>query len=49
MHCLEKCKMVFETIVVRVVNKYLGQFVENLDSSQLSIGLLGGMLYVALE
>jgi hypothetical protein len=33
----------FESIIVTVVNKYLGKFVENLDSSQLSIGLLGGM------
>ena len=34
--------MVFESIVVELVNKYLGDFIENLDKSQLKIGLWGG-------
>ncbi|BFZ25790.1 hypothetical protein BsWGS_28827 [Bradybaena similaris] len=34
--------MVFESIVVELVNRYLGSFVDNLDTSQLSIGLWGG-------
>lgn len=36
--------MVFEKIVVDVLNKYLGDFIENLDSKQLSIGVWGGSL-----
>ncbi|BFZ13595.1 hypothetical protein BsWGS_16634 [Bradybaena similaris] len=31
--------MVFESIVVDMMNKYLGEFVEDLDKSQLSIGI----------
>lgn len=34
--------MVFETIAVELINRYLGTFVENLDTSQLKIGLWGG-------
>ncbi|CAL1529954.1 unnamed protein product, partial [Lymnaea stagnalis] len=34
--------MVFESIVVELINRYLGAFVENLDTSQLQIGLWGG-------
>lgn len=34
--------MVFEKIVVDILNKYLGDFIENLDSKQLSIGVWGG-------
>jgi len=37
--------MVFEQIVVELVNRFLGDFVENLDKSQLSIGLWGGMSF----
>ncbi|XP_055872705.1 intermembrane lipid transfer protein VPS13C-like isoform X9 [Biomphalaria glabrata] len=36
--------MVFETILVEIINRYLGAFVENLDSSQLQIGLWGAIL-----
>lgn len=36
--------MVFERIVVDVLNRYLGDFIENLDSKQLSIGVWGGEL-----
>lgn len=34
--------MVFESIVVDLINKYLGDFVENLDKSQLKLGIWGG-------
>lgn len=34
--------MVFESLVVDLLNKYLGQYVENLDASQLKIGIWGG-------
>ena len=36
--------MVFETIVADLINRYLGDFVENLDQSQLKLGLWGGKL-----
>lgn len=36
--------MVFESIVVEILNKFLGDYVENLDSSQLKIGIWGGKL-----
>lgn len=34
--------MVFESLVVDLINKYLGDFVENLDKSQLKLGIWGG-------
>jgi hypothetical protein len=34
--------MVFEKIVVDLLNKYLGEYVENLDRSQLKLGIWGG-------
>ncbi|XP_062588327.1 intermembrane lipid transfer protein VPS13A-like [Saccostrea cucullata] len=34
--------MVFESLVADLINKYLGDFVENLDRSQLKIGIWGG-------
>lgn len=34
--------MVFENIVAEVLNRVLGDYVENLDSRQLSIGIWGG-------
>lgn len=34
--------MVFESIVVDVLNRILGDYVENLDSKQLQIGIWGG-------
>lgn len=34
--------MVFESIVVDILNKFLGNYVENLDKSQLKIGIWGG-------
>lgn len=35
-------KMVFESLVVELLNKYLGAFIENLDASQLSLGVWSG-------
>ena len=35
--------MVFESLVTDLLNKYLGQYVENLDPSQLKIGIWGGV------
>lgn len=40
-------KMVFESLVADLINKYLGDFVENLDRSQLKIGIWGGMFSVS--
>uniref|UniRef100_A0A4W3I3M5 Vacuolar protein sorting 13 homolog A n=1 Tax=Callorhinchus milii TaxID=7868 RepID=A0A4W3I3M5_CALMI len=34
--------MVFESIVIDVLNRFLGDYVVNLDSSQLTIGIWGG-------
>jgi len=33
---------VFERLVVDLVNRFLGDYIDNLDKSQLSIGLWGG-------
>lgn len=34
--------MVLESVVSSLLNKYLGEFVQNLDTSQLKIGIWGG-------
>lgn len=34
--------MVFESIVADLLNRYLGEYVENLDKGQLKIGIWGG-------
>uniref|UniRef100_H2ZR32 Uncharacterized protein n=1 Tax=Ciona savignyi TaxID=51511 RepID=H2ZR32_CIOSA len=34
--------MVFESLVVDLLNKYLGKYIENLDASQLKLGIWGG-------
>lgn len=34
--------MVFESLIADLLNKYLGDYVENLDRSQLKIGIWGG-------
>lgn len=36
--------MVFESLIADLLNKYLGEYVENLDRSQLKIGIWGGKL-----
>jgi len=34
--------MVFESLVVDLVNRFIGDYIDNLDKSQLSLGLWGG-------
>lgn len=34
--------MVFESIVTDLMNRFLGDFIENLDHKQLNIGIWGG-------
>jgi len=34
--------MVFESLVVDLINAFLGDYIDNLDKSQLSLGLWGG-------
>jgi len=36
--------MVFESLLVEVLNKFLGPYVKNLDPSQLKVGIWGGAL-----
>ena len=36
--------MVFESVVADVLNRFLGDYVENLDGSQLKLGIWGGEL-----
>lgn len=36
--------MVFESLVTDILNRFIGEYVENLDSSQLKIGIWGGKL-----
>lgn len=38
--------MVFESLVTDLLNRFLGDFVDNLDSSQLNIGIWGGELKI---
>jgi len=40
--------MVFESIVVELVNRFLGDYIENLDKSQLSLSIWGGNVYFGL-
>jgi len=41
--------MVFESLVVDLVNRFLGDYIDNLDKSQLSLGLWGGGSGVAAD
>lgn len=36
--------MVFESLIADLLNRFLGSYVENLDRSQLKIGIWGGKL-----
>lgn len=36
--------MVFESLVADLLNRYLGEYVENLDKGQLKIGIWGGKI-----
>lgn len=38
--------MVFEGILVDVLNRILGPYVKNLDASQLKVGIWGGAHYL---
>lgn len=38
--------MVFESIVTDLMNRFLGDFIENLDKKQLNIGIWGGMYLI---
>lgn len=38
----QHAKMVFESIVTDLMNRFLGDFIENLDHKQLNIGIWGG-------
>lgn len=40
--------MVFESLVADVLNRFIGEYVENLDSSQLNIGIWGGKIWILL-
>lgn len=40
--------MVFESIVVDILNRLLGDYFENLDTSQLKLGIWGGELILNL-
>lgn len=37
--------MVFESLVADLLNRFLGDFIDNLDASQLNIGIWGGMYF----
>lgn len=39
--------MVFESIVADVLNRFVGEYVENLDKKQLKIGIWGGKQILA--
>ena len=39
-------KMVFESIVIKVLNKYIGKYLKNFDANNLSIGLWSGMIHI---
>lgn len=34
--------MVFESVLTQVLNRFLGAYVENLDTNQLRVGIWGG-------
>lgn len=38
--------MVFESVVTDLMNRFLGDFIENLDHKQLNIGIWGGKFFV---
>jgi vacuolar protein sorting-associated protein 13A/C len=37
--------MVFESLVADLLNRFLGDYVDNLDAKQLNIGIWGGELF----
>lgn len=40
--------MVFESIVTDLMNRFLGDFIENLDKKQLNIGIWGGNIEIKI-
>ena len=38
--------MVFESIVTDILNRFIGDYVENLDRKQLKIGIWGGEIII---
>jgi vacuolar protein sorting-associated protein 13A/C len=40
--------MVFESIVVDLLNRVLGDYFENLDTSQLKLGIWGGSSFMSI-
>lgn len=38
--------MVFESLVTDLLNRFLGDYVQNLDKNQLKIGIWGGKLLI---
>lgn len=42
-------RMVFESIVADVLNRFVGEYVENLDKKQLKIGIWGGKYKLTLR
>jgi len=38
--------MVFQSIIVELVNRFLGDYIENLDTSQMELGIWGGVSLV---
>lgn len=42
-------KMVFESIVTDLMNRFLGDFIENLDHKQLNIGIWGGKSFFKFD
>ena len=39
-------KVVFESLLVEVLNRFLGPYIKNLDASQLKVGIWGGGQYL---
>lgn len=38
--------MVFENVVADLLNRFLGSYIDNLNASQLNIGIWGGIYYL---
>jgi vacuolar protein sorting-associated protein 13A/C len=38
--------MVFETVVADLLNRFLGNYIDNLNASQLNIGIWGGKINI---
>lgn len=38
--------MVFESVISAIMNRFLGEFIENLDGQNLNLGIWSGMVNV---